>query len=335
MAVDSGKGFSTEQQNLNPHGAEEGKGGGYGTMEPKPPSRPSSLPLLNGHSVESGAEVDAEFCPDVKDSENQETSFNQQDPTAVIEEKGAPEGDETAAVPGVTLRQYLLSIVYMPKSLRILCLTNLFCWSSLVCYSLYFTDFVGEAVFGGDPLAPDGTPKKDLYEEGVRFGCWGMALYSLSCSVYSFVIEKLVKKFGARPVYVCGQLVYSVGMIFMASLRHKAAVIIFSCCAGVMYSTLFTMPYLLVAHYHASGMFKSELSEGRAVLADGPESQVRGLGTDVAIVSSMVFLAQFILSSCMGSIIAAVGSTTAVVCAASILAAFGALTATQVVYLDL
>lgn len=58
----------------------------------------------------------------------------------------------------------------------------------------------------------------------------------------------------ARPVYVYGQLVYSVGMLFMAVFRHPAAVIIFSCCAGVMYSTLFTMPYLLVAHYHASGM---------------------------------------------------------------------------------
>ena len=39
----------------------------------------------------------------------------------------------------------------MPMSLRVLCVTNLFCWMSLVCYSLYFTDFVGEAVFGGDP----------------------------------------------------------------------------------------------------------------------------------------------------------------------------------------
>ena len=58
----------------------------------------------------------------------------------------------------------------------------------------------------------------------------------------------------ARPVYVYGQLVYSVGMVFMAALRHPTAVIIFSCCAGVMYSTLCTMPYLLVAHYHESGM---------------------------------------------------------------------------------
>jgi hypothetical protein len=39
----------------------------------------------------------------------------------------------------------------MPSCLRILCLTNLLCWSAHICYSLYFTDFVGEAVFKGDP----------------------------------------------------------------------------------------------------------------------------------------------------------------------------------------
>jgi solute carrier family 45 protein 1/2/4 len=50
-----------------------------------------------------------------------------------------------------SLSHYLLSIVFMPHSLRILCLTNLFSWSAHVCYSLYFTDYVGEAVFEGDP----------------------------------------------------------------------------------------------------------------------------------------------------------------------------------------
>ena len=36
--------------------------------------------------------------------------------------------------------------------------------------------------------------------------------------------------------------------------------------------------------------------------------QVRGIGTDVAIVSAMVFLAQFILSSLMGSLVQFIGS---------------------------
>lgn len=57
--------------------------------------------------------------------------------------------------------------------------------------------------------------------------------------------------FRARPVYVGGLLVYSLGMLLMAVTKHKVGVIIFSWTAGVMYSTLFTMPYLLVAHYHS------------------------------------------------------------------------------------
>lgn len=64
-------------------------------------------------------------------------------------------------------------------------------------------------------------------------------------------------------------------------------------------------------------------------------TEVRGMGTDIAIVSSMVFLAQFILSLCMGTIVTWSGTTTAVVSVASFLSFCGAISATQVMYLDL
>jgi solute carrier family 45 protein 1/2/4 len=38
----------------------------------------------------------------------------------------------------------------------------------------------------------------------------------------------------------------------MAITRNQFGVIFFSWTAGIMYATLFTMPYLLVARYHAS-----------------------------------------------------------------------------------
>lgn len=81
-----------------------------------------------------------------------------------------------------------------------------------------------------------------------------MAMYSLSCACYSLIIENLIKKHGARKVYIGGLLFYSVGMTLMALTKHPVGVILFSWTAGVMYSTLFTMPYLLVAHYHAKGV---------------------------------------------------------------------------------
>lgn len=65
------------------------------------------------------------------------------------------------------------------------------------------------------------------------------------------------------------------------------------------------------------------------------ETRQRGLGTDVGIVSSMVFMAQFILALGMGEVVSWAGTTTAVAGLASFLAFCGAVTATRIMYLDL
>ncbi|CAF4490035.1 unnamed protein product, partial [Rotaria magnacalcarata] len=58
------------------------------------------------------------------------------------------------------------------------------------------------------------------------------------------------------------------------------------------------------------------------------------IGTDVAVVSSMVFLAQLCLSSTMGTFVHLAGSTAMITIVASILSICGAISATQVLYPD-
>ncbi|CAH1802013.1 unnamed protein product [Owenia fusiformis] len=227
-----------------------------------------------------------------------------------------------------SIKMYLKTIIKMPKSLVILCLTNLFCWMSLLSYALYFTSFVGQSVYGGDPTAPEGSEKLALFMEGVQMGSWGMALYSLSCSFYSLIIEKLVRRFGAKPVYVMSQLVCTVGMMIMAIVRHPVAVIALSPTPGVMYATLSTMPFILVDHYHVNDKFTN-------IESNPSKRQTRGLGTDIAVVSSMVFYAQLLISGSMGAIIEAVDSTIVPVIASSLFSLCGAISATQVMYLNL
>ncbi|XP_067686645.1 membrane-associated transporter protein-like [Haliotis asinina] len=281
--------------------------------------------LPSDHDLHKGYTADSEDDLTSRDNMEQHTEADRHTLTQsnVMSSDTADKAHPIEISTDVTLRTYLRSIVKMPRSLFILCLTNLFCWMSLVCYSLYFTDFVGQVVYNGDPQAPTGSDAHNRYDDGVRLGSYGMSLYSFSCAVYSLCIDKLVRTFKAKRVYVCGQLTYTVGMVILALVRHKVAVIVLSPTAGIMYATLFTMPYLLVANYHTQGEFNRP-----------EDQQVRGLGTDVALISSMVFLAQFLLSVSIGSIIHAVGSTTAVIVAAAILSFCGAVTATQVTYFD-
>lgn len=203
---------------------EKGEKNGYGAMDDDDKDR--GVPN-EGYSTLPGENV-------------AETSFSTQtqQPPIIPREEGVQ-----------SLSYYLKSIVFMPYSLRMVCLTNLFCWMAHVCYSLYFTDFVGEAVFNGDPKVNEapkllslaltrclqavyGSIRYNLYEEGVRFGCFGMAMYSLSCACYSLIIEKLIARFRAKNVYVGGLLFYCASMSMMALTKHKLGVIVFSWGAG-------------------------------------------------------------------------------------------------------
>lgn len=62
--------------------------------------------------------------------------------------------------------------------------------------------------------------------------------------------------------------------------------------------------------------------------------QIRGIGTDIAVVSSMVFLAQLCLSSTMGTLVQLAGSTVIVTVVASLLSVCGAISATRVLYIS-
>ncbi|KAL7734126.1 hypothetical protein ACLKA6_011806 [Drosophila palustris] len=233
---------------------------------------------------------------------------------------------QSESEPPVSLRAYLKSIFIMPYSMRMLALTNLFCWMGHVTYCLYFTDFVGEAVFHGDPTAPPNSEPFMLYEEGVRFGCWGMSIYAFSCSIYSLSVTKLMKWFGTKAVYISGMIYYGIGMLILGLWPTKWGVLVFSTSAGILYGTLFTMPFILVANYHAKNCFR--VHNGETV----PLKQARGLGTDVAIISSMVFIAQLIVSVSVGPLVAWMETTCAVLYASTFLSFAAAIAAMFVLY---
>ncbi|KAH8343525.1 hypothetical protein KR059_011987 [Drosophila kikkawai] len=233
---------------------------------------------------------------------------------------------QSSAEPPVSLKSYLKSIFIMPYSMRMLALTNLFCWMGHVTYCLYFTDFVGEAVFHGDPTAPPNSEAAQNYEEGVRFGCWGMAIYAFSCSIYSLSVTKLMKWFGTKAVYISGMIYYGIGMLVLGLWPTKWGVLLFSTSAGILYGTIFTVPFILVANYHAKNCFI--VKNGETV----PLKQARGLGTDVAIISSMVFIAQLIVSLSVGPLVSWMDTTCAVLYASTFLSFLAAISAMFVLY---
>lgn len=58
-------------------------------------------------------------------------------------------------------------------------------WLSFEGMLLFYTDFMGEVVFEGDPKAPHDSEAYQRYNAGVSMGCWGMCIYAFSAAFYS------------------------------------------------------------------------------------------------------------------------------------------------------
>lgn len=88
-------------------------------------------------------------APEIYDEPKNYGANNHHDSNISVSSSDDDEEDDDS----MTMMMYLKSIVFMPKALRILCFTNYVSWMGHILYCLYFTDFVGETVFGGDPAA--------------------------------------------------------------------------------------------------------------------------------------------------------------------------------------
>lgn len=148
------------------------------------------------------------------------------------------------------LPQTIKSLLSVPFVLKRLALANFCSWTAVMGFNLFFTDFVGQAVFGGNPNAPEDSPERALYDEGVRMGSWGLLFHCITSAIYATLIERLVARYGLRMMYFIGMFSFTLAMAVMVFVRSILLVNIMAACTGFAYATLTTIPFMLVTQYH-------------------------------------------------------------------------------------
>lgn len=148
------------------------------------------------------------------------------------------------------LPESLRNLLDIPYVLKNLALANFCSWTALMGFNLFFTDFVGQAVYGGNPNAPENSILRNQYDEGVRIASWGLLFHCITSAIYAFVIERLVVKFGTRWTYFFGMFSFTIAMFSMVMWRNIYVVNIMAAFTGFAYATLTTIPFILITTYH-------------------------------------------------------------------------------------
>ncbi|KAJ6656122.1 hypothetical protein lerEdw1_004173 [Lerista edwardsae] len=214
----------------------------------------------------------------------------------------------------MTLKSLLKALLNMPSHYRCLCVSHLMGWTAFLSNMLFFTDFMGQIVFNGDPYAPHNSTAYMTYERGVEIGCWGMCINAISSSLYSYLQKALLPYIGLKGLYFIGYLLFGLGTGFIGLFPRVYSTLALCSLFGVMSSTLYTIPFNLIAEYH-----REEENQKRG--AD--EDHNRGKGIDCAALTCMVQLAQIIVGVGLGFLVSAAGSVVVIVISASAIALLG------------
>ncbi|XP_054208690.1 membrane-associated transporter protein isoform X1 [Homo sapiens] len=227
-------------------------------------------------------------------------------------------GTEFQTRRAMTLKSLLRALVNMPPHYRYLCISHLIGWTAFLSNMLFFTDFMGQIVYRGDPYSAHNSTEFLIYERGVEVGCWGFCINSVFSSLYSYFQKVLVSYIGLKGLYFTGYLLFGLGTGFIGLFPNVYSTLVLCSLFGVMSSTLYTVPFNLITEYH-----REEEKERQQAPGGDPDNSVRGKGMDCATLTCMVQLAQILVGGGLGFLVNTAGTVVVVVITASAVALIG------------
>ena len=101
------------------------------------------------------------------------------------------------------LTTVLYAILKMPREFAILFVLDAIAWIGYVCFSVFYTDFVGIEVFEGNATAPVDSAEYLLYQRGVQIGSWGLLGQAALGGVFALCLERISKRVGKHNASEC------------------------------------------------------------------------------------------------------------------------------------
>ncbi|XP_041963056.1 solute carrier family 45 member 4 [Alosa sapidissima] len=242
-------------------------------------------------------------------------------------ESSSENGESEDGGEGTTVKLLWLSMLKMPRQLGWLCLCHLFTWFSIMAEAVFYTDFMGQVIFEGDPTAAANSTELQKYHKGVQMGCWGLVVYAATAAVSSAVLQKYLDNYdlSIKIVYMLGTLSFTVGTAVMAIFPNIYVAMTMISTMGVFSMSISYCPYALLGQYH----------EIKEYIHHSPGNSRRGFGIDCAILSCQVYIAQILVASALGAVVDAVGTVRVIPMVVSVSSLLGFLAAAfLVIYPD-
>jgi maltose/moltooligosaccharide transporter len=129
----------------------------------------------------------------------------------------------------------------MPATMRQLAVVQVFTWLGLFCMWMFFVPATARHVFG----ATD--PQSALYTQGVEWGGFAFAFYSITCFVVAFALPGLARLTSRRAVHAGALGCGGVALLSLYAVQDKYLLLLTMVGVGVAWASILSMPYAILS----------------------------------------------------------------------------------------
>lgn len=140
----------------------------------------------------------------------------------------------------------------MPTTMKQLAVVQTFTWLGLFCMWLFFVPATARQVFG----ATD--PQSDLYTQGIEWGGFTFAFYSITCFIVAFALPRLAELTSRKIVHASALVCGGVGLLSMYVIHDRYLLLLTMVGVGIAWASILSMPYAILSTSipaHRMGVF--------------------------------------------------------------------------------
>ena len=195
-------------------------------------STASGIPLSVKYSFQIGAAV---FLTAVLWTVFTTSEFPPEDPAAFDRARRGRGGL------GALFGEIATSIRQMPPTMRQLAVVQVFTWLGLFCMWLFFVPATARHVFGAtDPQSP-------LYTQGIEWGGFVFAFYSITCFAVALALPKLAARTSRKTVHAVALVCGGAGLLSVYVIHDRYLLILSMVGVGIAWASILSMPYAILS----------------------------------------------------------------------------------------
>ena len=129
----------------------------------------------------------------------------------------------------------------MPKTMRQLAVVQVLTWLGLFCMWLFFVPTVARHVFG----ATD--PQSELYTQGIEWGGFTFAFYSIVCFMVALALPKLADLTSRKAVHAFALACGGAGLLSVYFIQDQYLLLLTMVGVGIAWASILSMPYAILS----------------------------------------------------------------------------------------